>query len=1181
MMQTGWVVLASLLYAATLFAVAWLGDRYAGLTQRPGIRPIIYSLALAVYCSSWTFYGAVGTAARQGLGYLPIYLGPLLMFLLGWRILERLARLARSQNIVSIADFLGSRFGRSQRLAALVTAIALISAIPYLALQYKAVVTSLGVLTGLETGRGAWGDPAFYVAIIMAVFAILFGTRRVDATEHRPGLILAVALESIVKLLALVAIGVFALYWFSEAPQTAGQAVRRLVQDTAPVGFVAQTILAFAAIICLPRQFHVAIVECGEVADVRRARWLFGTYLLIISLMAPIIAAAGSTLFGVGQGDAAVDPDSFVLALPLAAGQHALALVAYIGGFSAATGMVIVVSVALSNMIGNDLVMPVLLRRRWRQTDTLRSAATIVPTDRLVLWVRRGVIVLLALLAYSYSRGMGQHAPLANFGLMAFAAVAQFAPALLAGLYWRGASRRGVELGLLAGFGVWAYTLLLPNLVEMTWLPASWLLDRPFDFAWLRPYPLFGDMGWDPLTHSTFWSLLINVAVMVLVSLRWRPSLTEQMQAQSFLAPAGAAPYPLDGEPGALVPDTSGLRVQDLLTVAAHVAGQNTARKAFVERARTLGRPFSAEAPADRAWVQFTELLLAGVVGASSARLVITRALQGSGMELAAIVAVLDEAGQELRFNRDILLATLENIDPGVSVLDAEMRLVAWNTRYQQLFRYPVGMLYVGRDVADLIAHNLQHNPLGLPSPPVPSERVAAEVQRRITLMQSGQRYTYVRELRDGRFIEMRGHPLPHGGYVTSYTDISAFKSAERELRDINETLEQRVLERTREVAAAHETRSRYLTAISHDVLQPIHAARLFAAALRDEQQADAMRHLAERVDASLNAAEELLDGVLDISRLDAGVMTPSPQGVDLQPLLQSLREQYAPLAVQRGLRWRVRICAGEQACWVRSDPRLLRRVLQNFVANALRYTQQGEVLMTVRRRGENLWIQVWDTGLGIPELHLAHIYKEFHRYPQHFDWDGRGLGLGLSICQRIARLLNHALTVRSRPGRGSVFGILVPQQAPPAATENRQNGMAVSEAVARPAGDLTGMRVLCLDNSPDILQATQTLLTRWGVQVSSAINVDEAMQIMAQSPAPHCLLVDYHLHDRLDGLDALDALRGLHAAAGALITADGSDRLKEQADARGYAVLTKPLKPAVLRAFLMAHWQRFRVKPS
>jgi len=1167
-MQTGWVVLASLLYAAMLFAVAWLGDRHAGLTQRPGIRPIIYSLALAVYCSSWTFYGAVGTAARHGLGYLPIYIGPFLMFVLGWRMLERLARLARSQNIVSIADFIGSRFGRSQRLAALVTAMALISAIPYLALQYKAVVTSLGVLTGLDARRGTWGDPAFYVAIVMALFAILFGTRRADATEHRPGLMLAVALESIVKLLALVAVGVFALTWFADAPLPVGVAVWRLIQDAAPVGFTAQTLLAFAAIICLPRQFHVAIVECGEVSDIRRARWLFGMYLLVISLMVPPIAAAGLSLFG---ADGRVATDSFVLALPLAAGQHALALVAYIGGFSAATGMVIVLSVALSHMIGNDLVMPLLLRRRGYQAGVAPGGSVIARTDRLVLWVRRIVIVLLALLAYFYSRGMGQAAPLANFGLIAFAAVAQFAPALLAGLYWRGASRRGVEIGLLAGFGVWAYTLVLPNLAEMGWLHAPWLTGGPFGLVWLRPYSLFGDMGWDPLTHSTFWSLLINAAAMALASLRWRPSLTEQMQAQSFLAQAGAARYLPDGETEALAPASSGLRVQDLLTVAAHVAGHNTARKAFEEQARVLGRPFSTDAFADRGWVQFTELLLAGVVGASSARLVITRALQGSGMELAAIVAVLDEAGQELRFNRDILLATLEHIDPGVSVVDAEMRLVAWNPRYQQLFHYPVGMLYVGRDVADLIAHNLRHNPLGLPSKPVPPERVSAEVQRRVELMRDGQRYTYVRELRDGRFIEMRGHPLPQGGYVTSYTDITAFKSAERSLREINETLEQRVAERTREVAAAHETRSRYLTAISHDVLQPIHAARLFAAALRDEQHPGAMRHLAERVDASLGAAEELLDGVLDISRLDAGVMTPKPQRLRLQPLLQSLREQYAPLAVQRGLQWRVHAGAGGRDSWVRSDPRLLRRVLQNFVANALRYTPQGGVRMTVRRRGPHLWIQVWDTGPGIPESHLAHIYEEFHRYQQGFDWDGRGLGLGLSICQRIARLLDHPLTIRSRPGHGSVFGILVPQEETPAAAEDPTEDDDVP--VSRPAGGLDGMRVLCLDNAPDILQATQTLLARWGVQTYVALNLDEATRIMTKGPPPHCFLVDYHLHDHLDGLGALDALRRIHPAAGALITADGSDRLKALADARGYPVLTKPLKPATLRAFLMAHW--------
>ena len=323
-MLPGWaLLLVSVGYAALLFGVAWLGDRHPVYPRSPRLRPVVYSLALAVYCSSWTFYGAVGTAARQGLGYLPIYLGPLLMMLFGWRILERLALIAQSQSTVSIADFLGARYGRSQRMAALVAVIALVAAVPYLALQFKAVAISLDVLGGRGAPSSVWGDPALYVAALMALFAILFGTRQVDATEHRPGLMLAVALESVVKLVALVAIGLFALWWLDARAIPLGAATRALVDNAPPVGFVAQTLLAFAAMVCLPRQFHVAVVECADVGDIRRARWLFGAYLVVISVMVLPIAVAGVANFG---SHGAVPADSFVLALPQAGGHDALAL---------------------------------------------------------------------------------------------------------------------------------------------------------------------------------------------------------------------------------------------------------------------------------------------------------------------------------------------------------------------------------------------------------------------------------------------------------------------------------------------------------------------------------------------------------------------------------------------------------------------------------------------------------------------------------------------------------------------------------------------------------------------------------------------------------------------------------------------------------------------------------------
>ncbi|MFC7302203.1 PAS domain-containing hybrid sensor histidine kinase/response regulator [Cognatiluteimonas weifangensis] len=1137
-MIPGWLLLlVSLGYVGLLFAVAYAGDQRDPTARLRWLRPLVYSLTLAVYCSSWTYYGAVGTAARTGLGFVPIYLGPLLLLLFGWRILERLVLISGEHRIVSIADFLSSRYGRAPGLAALVAAVALTAAVPYVALQFKAVAMSVSVLApGSEDALP--GDPALYVALLLAAFAILFGTRQIDATEHHRGMMLAVALESLVKLVAFVSIGVLALLHLpgsGGAGERAVQAAGVVVARGMPDGFLAQSLLAFAAIVCLPRQFHVAVVECQDPADLRPARWLFGAYLVLFSLMVVPISLAGQALLA-GSG---ASPDTFVLALPMALGHDVLALATYVGGFSAATGMVIVASVALATMVSNDLVMPLLLR-----SGALHEGASI---DRQVLWVRRVTIVALALMAYAYHHGTAGET-LAQYGLLAFAAVAQFAPALIGGLYWRGASRAGAFSGLLAGASLWAYTLLLPALARGGWFATGWIDSGLLGLHWLRPEQLFGLRGWDPLTHGVFWSLLCNVGAFLLMSSWKRPRLQDQLLATSYLDPY-AQRSPLG--PGSWA---GSVRGGELLALAERIVGERPARRAFDEYAQSRGRPWQPEQPADRGLVQFTERLLASAIGAASARLTLTTALRGSGMELGEVVSLLDEASQELRFNREVLSTTMENISQGVSVVDADLRLVAWNRRYQELFGYPDGMLYVGRPVSDLIRWNAQRGEMG-------GGDIQEQVRRRIAHLRAGAPHLFERVRASGQVIEMRGQALPGGGYVTTYSDVTDYKRAERELREVNETLEQRVEQRTREAEAAQQSKARFLAAVSHDVLQPLNAARLFASALRESRVDSEQSHLAERVDTSLRAAEELLDGLLDISRLDAGALQPQVGDFDAGELLRELVTQYAPTAADRGLRLRVRL--SREPLPLHSDRRLLRRALQNFLANALRYTRSGGVLLAARARGDTVALQVWDTGPGIAAHHLDQIFDEFRRFEQPDGSDERGLGLGLSICQRIARTLDHPLTVRSRVGHGSMFAITVPlgrTQAPAPAAETRGESMADA---------LTGLRVLCVDNDREILDGMGALLGRWRVEVLPATDVEEALALVAARP--EVLLVDYHLHDRLDGLALIAELR---ARAGrplpaALLTGDGSDALKHAARERGCVVLTKPIKPASLRALL------------
>ena len=610
-----------------------------------------------------------------------------------------------------------------------------------------------------------------------------------------------------------------------------------------PSGFVAQTMLAFCAMFCLPRQFQIGMVECEDASDLKRARWLVPLYMAIISLAVLPIVAAGAALPELRNGIA----DAWVLTLPMVHGDRGVALLAFVGGFSAATGMVIVSSVALSTMISNDLVMPALLRIRRLRLEQRSDLS------HLVLRVRRVAIVGagddgVCLLPRGRAAGIpGGHRPA---GVRGGGAVRAGIDCCLV-LARRQPPRRGV--GLLGGFALWAYTLLLPTLSRTQ----HWVQDGPLGWEWLRPHSLFGLSGWDPVVHGTFWSLLVNVGCLVFISLRFHPSLAERLRAAAFIDANPAS------RPGA--GDWRGrVAAADLRTIAERIVGERAATRAFDEYSQRRGRLLLAGEAADRPLIQYTERLLASAVGAANARRILIGALSGSGLDLAEAMALMDETSQELRFNRELLSTTLENVSQGISVVDAQMWLVAWNRRYLELFDYPEGMVHVGVPVENLIRWNAELGECG------PGE-VDAHVAKRIDYMRAGSAHLFRRVRPDGTVIEMLGRALPGGGYVTTYSDVTAYKRAEQALMDANETLEQRVELRTAELSealaataqarqaaeTANISKTRFLAAASHDLLQPLNAARLFTSALRQQPGLDAeASKLAERIDASFRAAE-------------------------------------------------------------------------------------------------------------------------------------------------------------------------------------------------------------------------------------------------------------------------------------------------------------------------------------
>ena len=1139
-------------YLALLFSVAHRGDRGLEGTRGQRLQPWIYSLSLAVYCTSWTFYGAVGSAATGGFSFLPIYLGPILVFTFGYGLLRRMVRISKDRNLTSIADFLANRYGRSRAIAVVVTLLAIAGGVPYIALQLKAVVMSLEVLGALPSSSdGGAALAALVVGGILALFAILFGARELDATEHHRGMMWAIALESVVKLVAFVAIGVFALGsiggWgaLDETIAASEQLSAQFAPDHLPVDFLVSTLLAMAAVLCLPRQFHVAVVEYRNRRDLARARWVFPVYLAIFSLWVIPVAVTGLTMLPYD-----VVPDTFVLAIPLAAGRTELAVLAFLGGFSAATGMVIVATVALATMVSNDLVLPLLMRGRSRERTNM--AATL-------LRARQAVILAIVFAAWGYFLLIGDTPALASIGLLAFAAVAQFAPALVLGTYWPGATRAAAIAGLSAGGLLWAYTLLLPTLAGPD---SGFVLAGPLGIEALRPQALLGLEGFTPLAHGVLWSLGANVLIVSLWSLARRAAPDERMEAVTFIR--GAQPL----RESQRVPAVATL--SELEELAGRFVGRSQAEQAFAQHAREYGWAEGPETPADASMLHFTERLLSGSIGTASARSVLTGALQRSGMRSRDADRLLTATSQVVRFNRQLLESTLDSISQGVSVVDEDLCLVGWNQAYLDLFDYPEGLVHLGRPIGDLIRHNGERGMLG-------AGNRTEKVERRLELMRRGQAYRTERRWPDGRHIELRGQPMPGGGYVTTFNDVTEYRRAEKALAEANETLEERVASRTRELRqvvealegaksdaeAANRGKSRFLAAASHDLLQPLNAARLFASVLAQHQAEMAPRHaeLVERVDASLTAAEELLGALLDISKLDRGVLRAAIESFPIADLMGRLERQFAPLVHESGLSFRLRA----PDVRVQSDPQLLRRIVQNFVANAFRYTPEGGILLGCRRRGGKLRIAVYDTGPGISIEERDRIFNEFHREAREHVRGQQGLGLGLAISRRMAVTLGHELGLESRPGHGSCFWVEVP------IAEAAETETLISEPAPTFSGAaLSGLAILCVDNDADIREGMLALLERWGCEARAVADRQEWLAALDEGFEPDVLLLDYLLDNGEDGLTLLDELGSRSPRATAiLVTAERSDEVQNRASERGVRILRKPLRPARLRSLL------------
>ncbi len=652
MLSDTFIIASALTYIGVLFGIAYYGDHRADIGRSIIANPYIYTLSLAIYCTAWTFFGSVGLAASTGVYFLAVYLGPTLMAMLFWVVLRRIVRITKVHHITSIADFVASRYGKSGLLAGLVTVIAVFGILPYISIQLKAIATSFNLLrhypevtmAAASAQYPVWADTTFYVALVLIVFAVLFGTRHIDNTERHEGMVAAVAFESLFKLVAFVLVGIVVTFMvfggvgelFQRAaarPELAALMHFEVVPDGYG-GWLSLIFLSMMAFLFLPRQFQVMVVENVNEAHIRKAIWLFPLYLFIINLFVLPIALGGRLLFDNGG----VDADMFVLALPMAEQMPTLAMLAFLGGFSAATSMILFETITLSTMVCNDLVMPLLLRAnpRW-----LAGRADL---SGLLLGIRRAGIAVIILLGYLYFRFVGETYALVASGLISFAAAAQFAPPILIGLFWKRANRRGALIGLSGGFLVWLYTLLLPAMARSGWIDSSFVEAGPLGIEWLKPYALFGLEGMNNYMHAVFWSMLANIGGLVAGSKLSRQDPLEQVQGSQFVNVFERQRHDGDSLLWRGVVETS-----DLYDLLARFLGPQRASEAFDRYGQEHG---GYPLQADPRLIHYTERLLAGAIGAASARVMISSIMMGEVLSIEEVMTILDESSQVIEYSR-------------------------------------------------------------------------------------------------------------------------------------------------------------------------------------------------------------------------------------------------------------------------------------------------------------------------------------------------------------------------------------------------------------------------------------------------------------------------------------------------------------------------------------------------